>query len=66
MKHLLTMLALTLGIGANAQVTYPYNPDGNADSLIGVSDIQDLLSNYGLPFSPGEIVISGESLFDML
>ena len=66
MKHLLTMLALTLGIGANAQSTYPYNPDGNADSLIGVSDIQDLLSNYGLPFSPGEIVISGESLFDML
>lgn len=59
-------MALAICFGAHAQITYPYNPDGNADSLIGASDIQDLLSNYGLPFSPGEIMISGESLFDLL
>ena len=66
MKQILTWMAFALCCGAHAQITYPYNPDGNADSLIGASDIQDLLSNYGLPFSPGEIMVSGESLFDLL
>ena len=54
MKQLvaLMMCAVSLGAAAQSTITYPYNPDGNADSLIGVSDIQDLLSGYGLPFSP--------------
>ena len=47
---------------ADGQVTYPYNPDGNADSAIGVSDIQDLLTVYGSPFSPSEIMVGDSTL----
>ena len=31
---------------AQFNVTYPYNPDWNGDSLITVMDLQDLLSIY--------------------
>ncbi|MDB0025355.1 hypothetical protein N9D95_02305 [Flavobacteriales bacterium] len=47
---LLVLLALTTM--AQAQSPYlPYNPDENADGLIGVSDLQGLLSLYGSEFS---------------
>ena len=37
---------------AQAQSPYlPYNPDENADGLIGVADLQGLLSLYGSEFS---------------
>ena len=37
---------------AQAQSPYlPYNPDENADGLIGVADLQGLLSAYGSEFS---------------
>ena len=49
-----------------AQVTYPYNPDGNADGLISLSDLQDLLSLYGATGQPLEIQIGDESLTDFL
>ena len=64
MKQLvaLMMCAVSLGAAAQSTITYPYNPDGDADSLIGVSDIQDLLSGYGLPFSPSEILVDGQTL----
>ena len=62
----LMMCAVSLGAAAQTTISYPYNPDGNADSLIGASDIQDLLSNYGLPFSPSEIIVDGETLTTVL
>ena len=43
-----------------AQVEYPYNPDGNSDGMIGVTDLQDLLASYGLPFAPDSLL--GNSL----
>ena len=47
---LLVLLALTTM--AQAQSPYlPYNPDENADGLIGVADLQGLLSAYGSEFS---------------
>ena len=47
---LLMLLAFTTM--AQAQSPYlPYNPDENADGLIGVSDLQGLLSLYGSEFS---------------
>ena len=47
---LLVLLAFTTM--AQAQSPYlPYNPDENADGLIGVSDLQGLLSLYGSEFS---------------
>ena len=47
---LIVLLALTTM--AQAQSPYlPYNPDENADGLIGVADLQGLLSAYGSEFS---------------
>ena len=51
-----------VSLGVTAQVTYPYNPDGNADTLIGVTDLQDLLVTYGQPFLPSEILVADSSL----
>ena len=39
----------------------PYNPDENGDGLIGVVDLQGLLSNYGSEFSGAVISEDGES-----
>lgn len=50
----LTLTAATLFLGASAFgqfPTLPYNPDDNADGLIGVADLQGLLSQYGNEFS---------------
>ena len=66
MNRFFTLLLAASCLTAVGQVTYPYNPDGNADSLIGASDIQDLLSGYGLPFSPSEILVDGQTLTTVL
>ena len=39
----------------------PYNPDENGDGLIGVVDLQGLLSNYGSEFSSAVLSEDGES-----
>ena len=68
MKRLvaLMMCAVSLGAAAQSTITYPYNPDGNADALIGVTDLQDMLSVYGGAFSPSEIQIDGVGLGEVL
>ena len=66
MNRFFTLLLDASCLTAVGQVPYPYNPDGNADSLIGASDIQDLLSGYGLPFSPSEILVDGQTLTTVL
>ena len=42
----------TFGACSTIHTSYanPYNPDGNADALIGVTDLQDMLSVYGGAF----------------
>ena len=62
MKRLLALMLCAVSLGVSAQVTYPYNPDGNADTLIGVTDLQDLLTNYGQPFLPSEILVGDSTL----
>ena len=68
MKRLvaLMMCAVSLGAAAQSTITYPYNPDGNADALIGVTDLQDMLSTYGGAFSPSEIQIDGVGLLQII
>ena len=68
MKRLvaLMMCAVSLGAAAQSTITYPYNPDGNADAHIGVTDLQDMLSVYGGAFSPSEIQIDGVGLGEVL
>tara|TARA_Y100000813_G_scaffold184976_1_gene156456 strand:- start:538 stop:888 length:351 start_codon:yes stop_codon:yes gene_type:complete len=68
MKRLVVMMmcAVSLGAAAQSTLTYPYNPDGNADALIGMTDLQDMLSVYGGAFSPSEIQIDGVGLGEVL
>ena len=66
-KHYLTSIAwLLLFAPSWAQITYPYNPDGDANGLIGVTDLQDLLSTYGGSFSPGTITLNSVELGEFL
>ena len=70
MKNVLSLirllLILSLSFKTTAQITYPYNPDGNQSGSIGVSDLQDLLSTYGQAFSPGVIVVDSIELSELL
>ena len=72
MKRFFTFLfavtvVLTSSTTATAQtVTVPYNPDGDANGLIGVTDLQDLLSTYGGAFAPGAIVVDSIELGEVL
>ena len=68
MKRLVALMICAVSFGAAAQSTikYPYNPDGNADALIGVTDLQDMLSVYGGAFSPSEIQIDGVGLAEVI
>ena len=62
MKHLLTFTALLISSLAMGQFpNLPYNPDDNADGLIGVADLQTLLANYGQEFSSAVVSEDGES-----
>lgn len=62
MRRLLALTMCAVSLGAAAQITYPYNPDGNADSLISVPDIQDFLAVYGNNFVPDEIMVGDSTL----
>lgn len=48
MKQLLCSLLLTCAVACSAQA---YNPDANADGLIGAEDVLSILGAYGMPFS---------------
>jgi len=63
----LLALFLSLGLLASAQtVTLPYNPDANADSAIGAPDLLQFLPLFGNYFTPGEVLIDGETLTDYI
>ena len=62
MNRFFTLLLSASCLTAVGQVTYPYNPDGNADGDIAVGDLQDFLGTYGNPFSPSEIIVGDSSL----
>ena len=66
MNRFFTLLLAASCLTAVGQVTYPYNPDGNADNQIGVSDLQDLLSGYGQYFELDSIYIDSIELHALL
>ena len=67
MKHSVASLVFALlMVPSWAQVTLPYNPDGDANGLIGVTDLQDLLSTYGGSFAPGTIMVNAVELGEVL
>ena len=65
-KPMLILATASAALSATAQVTLPYNPDGDANGLIGVTDLQDLLSTYGGEFAPGTIMVNAVELGELL
>ena len=68
MKHIFTisLCFLALSLSAQETITYPYNPDGDADGNIAVSDLQDILGVYGNVFTPSEITYDTLNLSELI
>ena len=57
------LLSLLIVSGSvSSQVIYPFNPDSNGDSLIGASDLIDMLSSFGVTFQPTPITLDEQPL----
>lgn len=52
MKKLLILVLLAACFTATAQDAFPYNPDSNGDSAIGVPDLMSFLPLFGSAFMP--------------
>jgi len=63
MRYLITVVIAALSLNAFGQgiPQLPYNPDENGDGLIGVPDLQGLLSQYGLEFNSAVVSDDAES-----
>ena len=57
---------LLLEISAQEAIVYPYNPDADNDEIVGVTDLLPLLSVFGEDFQPGEILVDGVALAEVL
>ena len=68
MKHLITLLFATCCFTASAQadIDYPYNPDFENDGFVGIEDVLELLSVYGTPFTPEQLLLEGGSLTEII
>ena len=68
MKHIFTLSICFLALSLSAQetITYPYNPDGDADGNIAISDLQDILGVYGNVFTPSEITYDTLNLSELI
>jgi len=51
---------------AQSSITLPYNPDANADSAIGAPDLLDFLPLFGNTFTPGEVMVDGQTLTEYI
>jgi microcystin-dependent protein len=66
MNRLVALIMCAGTFGAEAQITYPYNPDEDGNGQITVGDLQGILSTYGNEFSPSEILVGGVTLTNVL
>ena len=62
----LALISLCFSLSAQETITYPYNPDGDADGAIASPDLLDILGVYGGDFSPSEIQIDGVGLLQVI
>ena len=62
----LALISLCFSLTAQETITYPYNPDGDADGAIASPDLLDILGVYGGEFSPSEIQIDGVGLLQVI
>ncbi|MDG2426208.1 MAG: collagen-like protein, partial [Flavobacteriales bacterium] len=57
------VFACLFAVSLSAQtVDLPYNPDSNADQIIGSPDLLDFLPTFGEPFVVGELMVDGMTL----
>ena len=68
MKHLITLLFATccFTVSAQGDIDYPYNPDFENDGFVGIEDVLELLSVYGAPFTPEQLLLDGVSLTEII
>ena len=68
MKRLIALMicAVSLGAAAQSTITYPFNPDADGDSFIGVSDILEGVATYNTEFNPLAIQIDSVNLIDVI
>ena len=68
MKKLFTLLLAAACFTASAQgdIDYPYNPDFENDGFVGIEDVLELLSVYGTPFTPEQLLLDGASLTEII
>ena len=60
MKYLLTIISCLLALNLSAQevvVEYPFNPDSDSTSDIGVEDLMAVLAEFGTVFEVEEVMI---------
>lgn len=67
-KQLFTLLLVAACLTATAQsdIDYPYNPDFENDGFVGIEDVLELLSVYGTPFTPEQLLLDGASLTEII
>ena len=68
MNRLLTLILAAACFTATAQsdIDYPYNPDFENDGFVGIEDVLELLSVYGTPFTPEQLLLDGASLTEII
>ena len=68
MNKLFTLLLAASCFTATAQsdIDYPYNPDFENDGFVGIEDVLELLSVYGTPFTPEQLLLDGSSLTEII
>ncbi|MGB1056038.1 MAG: FISUMP domain-containing protein [Flavobacteriales bacterium] len=68
MKAISTVFLSIACFAASAQsdIDYPYNPDFENDGFVGIEDVLELLSVYGTPFTPEQLLLDGSSLTEII
>ena len=62
MKHVIPVMALLMAFSSNAQdFPVPYNPDGDANGLVGTPDLLSLLALFGEEFSAAVVSEDNQS-----
>ena len=58
-NKLFTLLLVAACFTASAQsdIDYPDNPDFENDGFVGIEDVLELLSVYGTPFTPEQLLL---------
>ena len=60
------LLAACLTASAQSAIDYPYNPDFENDGFVGIEDVLEILSVYGTPFTPEQLLLDSASLTEII